>query len=66
MKSHPKLITMFMTAYAADELIKNGTTLGIKAVLTKPLDMDLLLLMFESIQKTLYPFSRAVAAYNEG
>ena len=33
---YPQLITIFMTAYAADELIQQGMAEGVKTVLTKP------------------------------
>lgn len=55
MKSHPNVYTIFMTAYAADDLIKDGLSLGVKTVLTKPLDINLLLMMFASIQEKFYP-----------
>ena len=35
-KLDPQLITIFMTAYAADELIQQGMAEGVKTVLTKP------------------------------
>jgi CheY-like chemotaxis protein len=54
LETHPNLYTIFMTAYAADDLIKTGITLGVKTILTKPLNIKLLLIMFESIQKTLH------------
>lgn len=50
----PNLYAIFMTAYAADDLIKKGLNLGVKTVLTKPLDINLLLLMFTSIHKLLH------------
>jgi CheY-like chemotaxis protein len=53
-KIHPNLYTIFMTAYAVDDLIKRGLFLGIKTVLTKPLNMNLVLTMFESIYKILH------------
>lgn len=42
-KTHPNLITILMTAYAADDIIQQGMKEGIKTVLTKPLDIDFLL-----------------------
>ena len=33
---YPQLITIFMTAYAADELIQQGMAEGVNTVLTKP------------------------------
>jgi CheY-like chemotaxis protein len=44
-KTHPHLTTFLMTAYAADDLIQRGMADGIKTVLPKPLDIDLLLLL---------------------
>jgi CheY-like chemotaxis protein len=60
-KTHPNLYTIFMTAYAADDLINKGLDLGVKTVLTKPLNIDLVLIMFESIHKTIH-LSQARAA----
>ena len=51
--THPALTTILMTAYAADELIQQGLSEGIKAVLTKPLDVDFLLQLFSAIQRNL-------------
>jgi DNA-binding NtrC family response regulator len=45
-KSHPGLTTYLMTAYAADEIIQQGMKEGIKTVLTKPLDIDLVVAIF--------------------
>lgn len=45
-KTHPKISTYLMTAYAADELIQQGMKEGIKTVLTKPLDIDLIVALF--------------------
>jgi len=45
---HPDLITFLMTAYAADDIIENGVQEGIKTILTKPLDIDFLLVMFSA------------------
>ncbi len=50
-KDHPKLITMLMTAYAADDIIQQGFIEGIKIVLSKPLDIDFLLTLFSSISR---------------
>ena len=49
-KTHPKLITYLMTAYAADEFIQQGMKEGIKTVLTKPLDIDLIVALFTAIK----------------
>ena len=45
---YPKLITIFMTAYAADDLIQQGMAEGVKTVLTKPLDIKFLLSFFSA------------------
>jgi len=50
-EAYPSLITWFMTAYAADELIQQGLKEGIKTVLNKPLDMDLLILFLNATKK---------------
>ena len=51
--THPTLTTILMTAYAADDLIQQGLSEGIKAVLTKPLDVDFLLQLFSAIKRNL-------------
>jgi CheY-like chemotaxis protein len=56
-KLYPRLITVFMTAYAADDLIQQGMAEGVKTVLTKPLDIKFLLSFF-SAQKRI--INRAV------
>ncbi len=58
-KSHPTLTTYLMTAYAADEIIRQGMKEGIKTVLTKPLDIDLMLALF-----TAYKNSHTIVADN--
>ncbi len=50
-QTHPKIVTWFMTAYAADELIQQGLQEGIKTVLNKPLDIDLLFTILNATQK---------------
>jgi two-component system response regulator YesN len=50
-KDHPGITTLFMTAYAADDLIQQGMREGIKTVLTKPVDMDLLIALLTAIGK---------------
>ena len=45
-KIFPKLTTILMTAYAADDIIHQGLAEGIKTVLTKPLDIDFMLTLF--------------------
>ena len=39
------------TAYAADDLIHQGLMEGIKTVLTKPLDIDFLLILFSAYKR---------------
>ena len=50
-KSHSNLTTFLMTAYAADDIIQKGMAEGIKTVLTKPVDIDFLLLLFSSVKR---------------
>jgi YesN/AraC family two-component response regulator len=50
-KIRPALTTILMTAYAADDLIRQGMAEGIKTVLSKPLDIDFLLLIISSLKK---------------
>jgi CheY-like chemotaxis protein len=50
-EKHPRVNTWFMTAYAADELIQQGIQEGIKIVLNKPLDMDLLFSFLNAFSK---------------
>ncbi len=50
-QAYPQLITVLMTAYAADELIQKGMAEGIKTVLTKPVDIDFLLLLLATFKK---------------
>jgi CheY-like chemotaxis protein len=45
----PRLKTILMTAYAADDLIQQGMREGIKTVLNKPVDMDLLFSLLTAI-----------------
>ena len=49
--SHPNLITILMTAYAADEIIQQGLKEGIKTVLTKPLDINFMLALFLALKR---------------
>ena len=51
-KTHPALTTFLMTAYAADDIIQEGMAEGIKTVLTKPLDIDLILALFSAVIST--------------
>ncbi|MGD0752821.1 MAG: response regulator [Anaerolineales bacterium] len=50
-QAYPQLITILMTAYAADELIQQGMAEGIKTVLTKPVDIDFLILLLSSYKR---------------
>jgi CheY-like chemotaxis protein len=50
-QAYPQLITILMTAYAADELIQQGMAEGIKTVLTKPIDIDFLILLLNTYKK---------------
>jgi len=52
-KVHPQLVTFLMTAYAADKLIQQGMKEGIKTVLNKPIDIDLLLSLFSATKRLL-------------
>ncbi len=45
---HANLITFLMTAYAADDIIREGLEEGIQTVLTKPLDIDFLLTLLSA------------------
>jgi CheY-like chemotaxis protein len=51
-QNHPHLITFLMTAYAADEIIQKGIAEGIKTVLTKPVDVNLLLMLVVAVEQT--------------
>jgi DNA-binding NtrC family response regulator len=48
---HPDLPVVLMTAYATDNLIEEGLEEGVIAVLTKPLDMSLLLNFFSFLSR---------------
>jgi len=50
-QSHPGLPVILMTAYAADEIIRQGLEEGVVGVFDKPLDMNLLLGFFASLAK---------------
>ncbi len=60
-KPYPKLITIFMTAYAADDLIRQGMVEGIKTVLTKPVDIKFLFLLFSAHQKIITESAQAAS-----
>ncbi len=46
----PGLIAFLMTAYSADDLIQRGQAEGVKAILTKPLDLNLLLMLIQGVE----------------
>lgn len=48
-RTHPDLPTFLMTAYATDNIIQEGLAEGIKTVLAKLLDIDILLALFSSV-----------------
>jgi CheY-like chemotaxis protein len=50
-KPYPNLVTVLMTAYAADDIIQQGLTEGIKTVLSKPVNIDYLLVLFEAYKR---------------
>ena len=52
-QTHPHLITVLMTAYAADDIIQQGMAEGIKTVLTKPLEVNFLIHLFSAYKKEL-------------
>jgi CheY-like chemotaxis protein len=50
-KTHPRLTTFLMTAYAADEIIQQGMKEGIKTVLTKPVNIDFLITLLSAVRR---------------
>lgn len=46
----PHLTAFLMTAYSADEIIRQGREEGVKAVLTKPIDINLLLALAAAVE----------------
>lgn len=46
----PALIAFLMTAYSADDIIQRGQAQGVKAILTKPLDLNLLLMLVQGVE----------------
>jgi CheY-like chemotaxis protein len=50
-KAYPRLFTIFMTAYSADDLIQQGMAEGVKTVLDKPLDIHFMLTLFSTVKK---------------
>jgi len=53
-KTHPRLVTFLMTAYAADEIIHQGIAEGIKTVLTKPVDINLFLNLVMAVEQVYF------------
>jgi CheY-like chemotaxis protein len=53
-KTHPRLVTFLMTAYAADEIIQQGIAEGIKTVLTKPVDINLFLNLVMAVEQVYF------------
>lgn len=49
-QNHPHLITFLMTAYSADEIIHQGMQEGIRTVLNKPVDINLLLALISGVE----------------
>jgi len=47
-KAYPRIITIFMTAYSADELIQQGMAEGVKIVLSKPVDINFMVSIFSA------------------
>ncbi len=47
----PRLVTFLMTAYAADEIIRDALAEGVRTVLTKPLDVTLLLNLLSAVEQ---------------
>jgi two-component system, NtrC family, response regulator HydG len=47
-KAYPNLVTIFMTAYAADDLIQQGMAEGVKIILNKPLDINFMVHLFSA------------------
>ena len=50
-KTRPDLPVVLMSAYAHDELVKDGLEEGVIAVLAKPLDINALLSFFSTLRK---------------
>jgi CheY-like chemotaxis protein len=50
-KTHPNLITLLMTAYTADDIVRHGVAEGIKTVLQKPVDIDALVAILSANKK---------------
>ena len=56
-KAYPKLVTIFMTAYSADELIRQGMVEGVKIILDKPVDIGFLLALFSAEKRIINEIS---------
>jgi len=52
-QAYPDIVTIFMTAYAADDLIQQVIAEGVKTVLIKPVDIKFLLLLFKAHRRLL-------------
>ena len=64
-KLYPRLITIFMTAYSADELIQQGMAEGVKIVLTKPVEINFLLSLLSAEQRVISEAHRMAAVQKE-
>ncbi|MGB8213254.1 MAG: response regulator [Anaerolineales bacterium] len=62
-KIHPKLITIFMTAYSADDLIRQGMVEGIKTVLDKPVDIDFMVMLFSAEKRIIIEAGRGAEVF---
>ena len=47
-ETHPDMVTFLMTAYSTDDILQEGLKEGIKTILTKPLDIDFLLMLLSA------------------
>ena len=56
-KAYPKLVTIFMTAYTADEFIRQGMAEGVKTILDKPVDIGFLLALFSAEKRIINEIS---------
>jgi CheY-like chemotaxis protein len=50
-ETHPHVIAFLMTAYDADAIIQAGVAEGVKTVLTKPVDIPLLLNLVQAVEQ---------------
>jgi CheY-like chemotaxis protein len=64
-QAYPGLITIFMTAYAADELIQQGMAEGIKIVLDKPVDINFMVSLFAAEKRIITEAGRRAADQRE-